>query len=397
MQQRLWTRDFLLITTCNLLIFLGFQALTPTLPVYIKQLGGNDFSAGLTISLFTLSAVLIRPLIGKWLDTKSRKAIALISVGILALSTAGFYGLGAVWLILLMRVLHGLGWGAATTSYTTIVSDIIPKNRIGEGMGYFGLSQTLAMAVAPIAGAWLLTEHGFQPLVLTAAVFTAMVLPFTLMTATPSKKMKDGGATAPKTTWFEKRAALPSFLNLFCGITYGGIASFILLFGKEAGIAGIEWFFISNAAAVVLSRPMAGKIFDQKGPAWVLFPSALLMISGLLSLSYATTLFSLNLAAFLYGLGYGSTLSTLLAWTVARVEPRRRGTATGMFISSIDLGIGIGGMLLGYIAAHSSYSAMYRFSSAFPVLLLFLFSYHLWKEKRITCPKVETKDIHHIS
>lgn len=145
----LWTRPFILIILVNFMMFSSMYVLLPTLPVYAQRIGGNETVAGLIVGLFTISAVVMRPISGNLLDRKGRKV--LLNAGILIfLFSALAYNLASVILVLLaLRVVHGAGWGVMTTAAGTIASDIIPAPRRGEGMGYYGVSSTVAMSLGP--------------------------------------------------------------------------------------------------------------------------------------------------------------------------------------------------------------------------------------------------------
>ncbi len=364
-KQALWTRAFVVTSISNLFLFLSFQMLIPTLPIFVERMGGDATQVGLVIGVFTISALLVRPFAGKWLDTIGRRNVLLIGLSLFILSVVGYYWMTVVSLVLLIRVVHGFGWGMTTTAYGTIASDIIPPKRRGEGMGYFGLSSNLAMALAPLLGIWLMDSYGFGYVfsISTALAVTSMLLSRLITIPPPIKRdVTPGQAAAKSEGLFEKKAFFPSFLVMFLAVSYGGIVSFITLFGAEVGIANVGWYFFANALMVMLVRPFAGVIFDRKGHAWVLLPGALLTAAGLLVLSYTDSLTMLIIAALCYGAGFGAVQPSLMAWTINRVPPHRRGAANGTYFSAFDLGIGAGAMLLGTVAQLTSYSMMYRLS-----------------------------------
>lgn len=162
-------------------------------------------------------------------------------------------------------------------------------------------------------------------------------------------------------------------LNCLLSITYGGLVGFIVLYGKEANLANPALFFLFNALAVLLVRPFAGRIYDNKGPKALLIPGAIFVAVGLILLSYATSMSLLFIAAFVYGIGYGSMQSSLQTWMIQVVSPTQRGMANGMFLNSLDLGIATGALLLGAIAAITSYTDMYRYSVMFMILFLLIY------------------------
>ncbi|GMX61066.1 MFS transporter [Paenibacillus elgii] len=375
---KLWTRDFVLLTVSNLFLYLNLQMITPSLPAYVtEQFGAGQWTVSLVISLFALSAIVTRFFAGSWLKRGRTALILLVGLTVYMLATASYYAAGTLALFLLIRILYGIGFGVSSTAFGTMVSDIIPIRRMGEGMGYFGLSTSLSMSVAPVIGLWLLGSYGFDTLILVSTLLAILIIPLSLLIrstpSVPKPATAPSPAAAPDTRGTYKQVALPCFLNMLLSITYGGLISYLALFGKEVHIGNVGWFFLCNAGAVLLVRPVAGKIFDKKGHFAVLPPGALMVAVGLVLLSYTSSMTGLLASALCYGIGYGILQPSLQAWTVKQVSPEMRGTANGTFYNSIDLGIALGSLLLGGIASGTSYSMMYLLSAL--AMLLFLAIY----------------------
>jgi MFS family permease len=383
-KEPLWTKDFILLALSNFFLFVGFQMLLPTLPVFVSEHGGNSTEVGLVVGILTLSAVLIRLFAGAALDTIGRKLIFIVGNVIILLAMGGYTWSATVFMILLLRFVHGIGWGITTTTYGAIASDLIPITRRGEGMGYFGLGTTLAMALGPFVGIWLMKNYSFSVLFISTFLSTLFSFICTQFISIPSSEIvvsDDKPSASLLSRLVERQALFPSLLVLLLGVTYGGIVSFITLFGKEAGIGNVGWFFLLNALSVFVIRPISGKIFDKKGHFWVLFPGAFFTITGLLLLSYSTSMQLLILAAIFYGIGFGSIQPSLQAWTIHRTAPNRRGAANATFYNAFDLGIGGGGMILGAIAARTNYAHMYRYSILLLVVYIVIYLLYVMKRK----------------
>lgn len=382
-KEKLWTKDFILLSLSNLFLFFGFQILLPTLPMYVSDRGGEETAVGLVIGIFTISALLVRPFSGAALDIFGRKLFLVVGL-IICLAAIGVYGFAAtVMFILFLRVIHGVGWGIATTTYGTIVSDIIPSSRRGEGMGYYGMSTTLAMAVAPVTGIWIINHWGFTYLFIISFISTIISLVLSQLLHINHEKVEDEPKKANFTSsLFERSALFPSLLVFFMTFAYGGIVGFITLFGKEVGILNVGWFFSINALFLLIVRPISGKLYDKKGHQWVLFPGAVFGIISLLILSTTTTLLGLIVSAMFFGITFGSIQPSLQAWLIQRAEPRRRGAANATFFSAFDLGIGGGAMILGAIAGMTSYATMYRFTSIVFVIFLIVYGGYILKIRK---------------
>ena len=382
-KESVWTNDFIVILSSNLLTILSFQMLLPTLPVYIAQHSGSISDIGLVIGIFALSALLIRPFSGAASDTMGRKKLLVIGVIINFIAISGYYWTTSVSTILLMRILHGIGWGISTAGFGTMASDLVPISRRGEGIGYFGLAAVFAGSIGPLLGIWLLNSFGSKVLFTCAAIITLLSL-LVLFLVNESELEAEPNFNKPTSLLaklIEKTSLFPAFLMMTVGIIFGGVITFITLFGTEVGIINIGWFFLVNAFGSFLVRPMSGKLFDKKGHLYVLLPSVLFLFTGMLLLSYATTLMSLIIAAIFYGIGMGSLMPSLQAWIINRAAPYRRGAATATYYSAFDLGIGGGAIVLGSVARMTNYALMYRLSSLCLIVFMVVYIIYVLRHK----------------
>jgi MFS family permease len=376
----LWTKDFILTSLSNLFLFFSFHLLTPILPVYVVEMGGDKFAAGMVVGIFTVSALVIRPFTGGALDALDRKKVLYFGLIVFTLSVISYEWMIFVSLILLVRTVQGIGWAVATTTYATMVSDFIVAKRRAEGMGYFGLSINMGMALGPLIGIWLMGEFGFSSvfLIATISILLSMILSqFIHYQPKPMKK-----AISEKVSFIEKRALLPAIMIMMITLAHGGILGSLTLFGQEAGISNVGWFFLASAIIMMVSRPTAGKIADKKGKIYVLIPGASSIAVGLLILSYSTTVPTLVIAAVFYGIGYGSIQPTLQAWTIFRVAPNRRGAATATYFSAFDLGLGVGALWVGFLAQWLSYATIFKISILFMGMFGVVYSIYLIREKK---------------
>ncbi|WP_423410664.1 MFS transporter [Heyndrickxia sp. MSNUG] len=376
-KEPLWTSSFIKLMVGNLFVFMSFQMLIPTLPPYIKSIGASGTEIGLVTALFSIGAVLSRPFIGFMLEYKARKPLVLIGALMLLLITF-LYPLSQVVVIFLaFRLIHGLAWGWSTTVNGTAAVDVIPNSRLGEGMGYYGLSITIGMIIAPSLGIFLFQVTSFTNLVYISGVLgvIALLLMASVRYQTPDIVLKTKkedlkfsylGSLIDKSGWF------PAMLTLFINLGYGTIVTFIVIFGEERGIDQIFLFYLCNAVLASLSRPVAGKWFDQKGPIGLVILTIFITFIGMWVLSFAHSNFMIGLAGVLFGIGFGSLIPTLQSWTLSQTPANRRGVANGMFFSSIDLGIGLSGLVFGVLAQYVEIGTLFQISSVFMVAALIM-------------------------
>lgn len=369
-EQNIFSKDFVTIWFANFFIFLGFQMTLPTIPIFVSDLGGSDQLIGIIVGIFTFSALLFRPYAGHSLETKGRGPIYLFGLGLFVLSVGSFGFITSMGILIMMRVIQGIGWGFSTTASGTIATDLIPPKRRGEGMGYFGLSGNLALAFGPALGLTLVGFLSFTQLFLICAVLGLTA--FLLATRIKYKEVDESiDKTKPaRFDVIEKTAVNPSILLFFVTLTFGGIAAFLPLHAEEQGVAGIQFYFITYALFLMLSRVFAGKLYDKKGDIFVIPPGTLLIFSAMLLLAWLPNMTTMMIAGALYGLGFGSVQPALQAWAVDKALPNRKGMANATFFSFFDLGVGVGAMLFGQLAFIYNYSLIYIVSAGSVLLAL---------------------------
>ncbi|KOR90071.1 MFS transporter [Paenibacillus solani] len=380
-KQRLWTKEFITLMVSNLFLFLTLQMMLTTLPAYAKDaFMASPLQVSLITSLFAFSAIASRFISSKALEKGKLRLLLYVGLLISLAATIGYYWASGIAFLLFMRVLFGIGFGMTSTSFPTMAVDVIPIKRLGEGMGYFGLSTTLAMSIGPMIGLTLLQGGGFTPLVIITVIINILIFPLAyVLTSKVPKRVIDRpipeqviAEPKPKSS-FNKRLILPSVLNFLMSITYGGLLSFMALFGAEAHLSNPQYFFLFNAIAIILVRPFSGRIYDRYGHKALVVPAAILMIAGLLMLTYASSTGTMLLSALCYGLGFGAMQPSIQTWMIQEVHPQQRGMANGMFFNSIDFGVAIGSILLGSIAKSTSYTVMYRYSAVALVLFILIY------------------------
>lgn len=373
----LWTKDFMKISAATFLIFCGFQILMPTLPKFAASLGADKTLIGLINGVFTISSLTVRPYIGRECDLRGRKGIYLMGLIVFFLAVFGYIWASTLTILLLLRIIHGIGWAATTTAAGTMVADIIPPSRRGEGMGYYGMFSTLAMALAPALGLAILVKYDFSILFIISLLLTTGALLAGQAIKTPPPAITDTcREKSLRPSFFDRRALKVSVLMFFLTLTYGGIVTFLPLYAEERGILNIGPFFTIYALSLMVTRPLAGKLYDKRGPTLIVIPGLIMVALSTSLLSQSTTFLNFLICGVLYGLGFGSLQPTFLAMAIRGIEPQRRGSVNALVFSAFDLGLGTGSLALGAVASFFSYSTMYLVSTLAPFLGLLV--YLLW-------------------
>ncbi|MFE5428627.1 MFS transporter [Peribacillus simplex] len=371
---KLWTKDFLIVSSANFFLFLTFYVLMVTLTIYtMDNFHASQAQAGLASSIFVLGAVLVRPIAGKKIDKIGRRKMLLGSLVLFLVASIGYFLVNSLSLLLIDRLIHGFAFGLATTATGTIAADIIPNERRGEGTGYFAMSTNLAMAFGPFIGL-LITQHfSYSIIFYAASLFAAFSLVASLFMNVPEGEQS--GVSPQKgfkiSDYFEKRALPISIFIGFAGFTYSSILSYLTSFAKEMDLMdAASFFFVVFAVFLLASRPFTGRMFDVKGENAVIYPSLLLFAVGMVILSQSHHGITLLIAGAFIGVGYGTFQSSCQAISIKEAPSNRMGLATSTFFTMYDFGIGVGPFLLGFLIPFTGFKGLFIGMSIFAFVLI---------------------------
>ena len=376
-REPIFTRNFIFITLINLFIFFSFQMIFPTLPIYINHLGGNDAVIGLVMGVFTVTSLLTRPLAGWALDTVGRRRVFIIGLVVLLICALSYSFATAVGTIVIIRLLHGIGWGISGTSAATIAAEIIPKSRFGEGMGYFSLANSLSMAVAPATGIYIAFNYGFQILFWVSSVLVVVGIIFSFCIKYKRLEVKDSQFKI--SGLYERSAVMPAIMFFCIAITFSSISNFLPLYALQRGISNVGTFFTVYALAILISRPLSGKLVDRYGYDITIIPGMAFVLSAMVGISFVETKMWFLIAAFVYGIGFGATQMSLQTMVVRYIPRQRLGAANATFFSGMDSGMGIGAISLGAIASLAGYSQMYLYAGGMIVIAMLIYLIYIRK------------------
>ncbi|MGE7837445.1 MFS transporter [Viridibacillus arvi] len=381
--QRIFSKPFIFLFVSNFLVFIGFDMLLPILPAYLLSINASTIQVGLVTTLFTIGAVLIRPFVGYYLIDNQRKSLAIGASAALMIITMLYPFLNFVWLFLLLRIFHGAAWGVSTTANSTMVVDLIPKSRLGEGMGYFSISTTVGAIISPSIGILIYESFSFDVLIWSSVVLSLLaVIALQFVKAAPTTVKREKQPFRFLDMIFEREVWFPALLTVITTLGFGAVITFLVLFGKQKGIDHIFLFFLINATVATLIRPFTGKWYDKKGPWSIIIVSAMLGFLSLVMLSYASNDIGLIIAAILFGAGYGTVMPCLQTWTVQKVSEEKSGAANATFFSSFDVGVGVSAFVLGILAEWISLEMIFRIVSlSFIVVAVLVYKDYLNEKK----------------
>ncbi|MBT2617639.1 MULTISPECIES: MFS transporter [unclassified Bacillus (in: firmicutes)] len=384
---RLWTKDFVIVSSINFFITLIFYLLMVTLAIYaVNELDASTSEAGLISGIFIIGTLIGRLFIGRFIDSIGRKKTLFIGLIFFTLTTILYFVDLGIGFLLVNRLIHGMAMGMASTATGTIVAQIIPATRKGEGIGYYSMSATLATAIGPFIGLYMAQHTSFQVIfsfclalgVISLITAFFLYVPALKVTAkvTESKGFKLSNFIEPK--------ALPiSIITLLLAFCYSSVLSFISFYAIEIDLVNTaSFFFVVYAVAVLLSRPFSGPLMDRKGSNFIMYPAFIIFGVGLLLLSMTTNSFTLLAAGFLIGLGFGNMQSSSQAIAVKLTPPHRMGMATSTFFIMLDAGLGFGPYILGFIIPVTGYSTLYVILGVVVILTSVLYYFLHGKKER---------------
>ena len=385
MKDRLVTPGYCFILAANFLLYFGFWLLIPVLPFYLSEIfnAGNS-TIGIILSCYTVAALCIRPFSGYFLDSFARKPLYLLAYFIFMTMFAGYIIAGSLVLFILFRIIHGVSFGMVTVGGNTVVIDIMPSSRRGEGLGYYGLSNNIAMAVGPMSGLFL-HDAGMSYTTIFCCSLGSCIAGFICasLVKTPYKPpVKREPISLDR---FILLKGIPAGISLLLlSIPYGMTTNYVAMYAKEIGInATTGFFFTFMAVGMAISRIFSGKIVDKGKITQVISAGLYIVVFSFFLLSACVYIINWNsmacgiiffAVALLLGVGFGIMFPAYNTLFVNLAPNNQRGTATSTYLPSWDVGIGIGMLTGGYIAEVSTFDKAYLFGACLTIISMLYFN-----------------------
>ena len=382
--ERLWNRNYCMVMVANFSLFFAFYVLTPLLPLYLSErFGATKDVIGLVLSGYTVTALVMRPFSGFLVDTFPRKTVLMVSFVAFSVFFAGYLAASTLLLFTIVRTLHGGPFGALTVANSTVAIDVLPSTRRTEGIGYYGLSNNLAMAIAPTIGIFIYRyTHSFDLLFWIALVVACagMAVDGSLPPSPSNRRGRNeaqkaspsGGRLVGADRFFLVRGWLLGLNMVAFGFCFGVLSNYLAIYGKEQlGITGgTGTYFMLCAVGLILSRLQGGKALRQGrvthnaagGMLISLVGYTLFILGPMMDSSLLTSHLSLltyYASALLIGLGNGHLWPAFQNMTISVAPNNKRGTANSTILVSWDVGMGLGILVGGVIAEHVGYDAAF--------------------------------------
>ena len=367
--ERLWNRNYCKVMAANFSLFFAFYVLTPLLPLYLSEhFGATKDMIGLVLSGYTITALVIRPFSGYMVDSFPRKIVLMVSFGAFAIFFAGYLAASTLLLFTIVRTLHGGPFGALTTANATVAIDVLPSSRRTEGIGYYGLSNNLAMALAPTIGIYVYQlTHSFEFLFWIALIVACAGWLVDATVTLPSKEIVRNKSKLSLDRFFLVRGWLLGLNMVAFGFSFGVLSNYLAIYGKEVmGITGgTGTYFLLCSIGLIASRLQGSKALRQGRVTYNAGSGMVISLIGYtIFIAFSTLGDSLMYigyygSALLIGLGNGHMWPAFQNMTINVAHNNQRGTANSTILISWDIGMGLGILLGGVIAEFLGYGSAF--------------------------------------
>lgn len=383
-EAKLFNKTYLLLIFVNLITAFGYSMIATLISSYAVTLGAGLTMAGALAGLFSLSALCIRPVSGIAIDLVNKWNLCILSALLICISFLGYALVPGIVGILFFRVLHGVAFGINGTVSMVLVSEAIPSDRLGEGLGYFGIGQIIAQICGPNIGMAIRSRFGFHNLFFIASALTVLailLLVYRKKTVPVPRVVKKDKAVIRLNNLVAKECVVYALIAGLFSLGNGITSSFLVLVGEERNIANIVLFFTVNAMILLVMRFLIGKLVDRASLTWIVNISLLLTAASMIMIGKAGGLVLILMAAVFKAIGQGGGQISLQTACIKKADATRVGIATSTYYIGADIGQGFGPMIGGKLSEVYGYKIMFYCTGALMLLGVAAFNIYQRNER----------------
>jgi len=386
-KERLYTLPFFTMAFANLCNLTSFGAFF-LFPLFVTQRGGDQVDVGVIMGAFALASVICRPWISEMIDRMGRKWTFTLGAIVMTLMPLTYTTLRGnvedfLWLLIVFRVIHGVGFAISLTAAFTFVADLVPPSRLNEGVGMFGVSGLTGAALGPVIGEWIINYSGFTSLFHIAAIIPFVgLLAQLFLTETHSRTARVVSHSFFKVLAMP-RILLVAALSFLFGVGIAASNGFVSPYASEMRVAFISVYFMAYSAAAIVTRFAGSRIADQYGEEKVIPYAMFIAGTGFFLLVFLGGEILLLCAGLLAGCGHGFLFPSLNALALRGAQSHSRGKITGAFTGSIDAGVFAGSLILGLIGEYFGFRVLFLTASLALWTALLLFRFQTWRHPHL--------------
>ena len=369
--RKIFTREFILAILSQFSFMSVFFILIPTLPIYLIKSGSGEAEIGVLVGIFFVSALALRPFVGRALIRIPEKIFMVTGAILFAVTSLAYLVAPPFWPLFMVRAFQGIGLALFHTASFTLVANISPKDHLGQSLSYFFLAPNISLALLPSLGMFLINRFSFTFLFLTCLGLSLCALGITLQfkrrPVTPSEN--------PPGMLLSRKAIPPSIVSLLNFMIWGAITAFFPLYALNCGVTNSGLFFTAVAIMFFLGRALGGKILDLYSKERIIPLFLVMSLVSMVILAFSKNLTMFIVVAVIWGIGNAFLTPAILAYIIDRADSSK-GPAIGMYMLLSDLGLGLGPVIMGLVISLSSYPVMFlclAFTGVINLIYFYLF------------------------
>ena len=363
---KIWNAAFINLFFVNLVFNMGQNMTNALLPVYAKSLGASESSIGFLTSSFAISAVIFHIVASPIMDTYNKRNVIAFASFVEAIAFVGFATSKSMPALIGFRLVMGCGMGFGNVCCLAAVSELIPKNKYGAGVGYFSVAVVISQAIGPSFGLWLRDVGGYHTTFFVTAGFMLLSVLLASMLRLNYKRVKKL-SLLPKNA-IAREALIPASMLLIVTAANGVGNSFLIIYATSRGVANIGIYYTVTALVALCARPLIGRLIDKHGATKIIIPASCSFAFSCIIISFSSSLWHFLIAAFFNALGSSTCQPAFQTLSMKAVSSDRRGAASSTSYVGMDIGGLVGPMIGGYTAQNFGYNMMYRVQ-AIPYLI----------------------------
>jgi MFS family permease len=345
----IWSRAFIALLLVNFLRMLGQSISNTIVPLFAYDLGAVASMVGFVSGSFAITAMAIRPFAGPAFDSFSKTRLFLLFGVILTVASFGYSLANTIPMIIVMRLIHGIGAGCTGSLGMALASEVLPIEKMNSGISIYSISQSAALAIGPAFAVWAADAWGYN----TTFILTGIIMAACCVVAGLFVQVKEPASKPPYqlklSRAFSKRAIIMSVILMLMMTAFSCTNSFLVIYGNLRGVDQIGLFFTVNAICLIGTRPLFGNISDKYGASKVIIPTMVLFAVSFVVISQATTLAAFIVAALVAACGFGAASPLVQALVFKCVPLSQRGSASNTSFLGMDAGNLIGPYLGGLV------------------------------------------------
>ena len=355
---RIWNKRFTSVFIANACMYLAQQMMNSLIAKYADHLGAPATIVGVVVSMFAVTALLLKIFSGPAIDTFNRRYILIIAMSVMALAFFGYSLSHNIPTLMMFRLLQGSSQAFTATCCLALAADTLPPNRIASGIGVFSTAQAASQAIGPTVALTLMAHIGYNATFMIGGCMMFFAAFMASRINIPFVKTKEFRISLHNIV--AKEALLPAIIMFFLSMTACVISSFLILFAGVQHVSNIGYYFTVYAGTLLITRPLAGRLTDRHGLVRVLIPAMFIFAGAFILISYSASLPMFLLAAFVSAFGYGACQPAIQTFSMKCVSTERRGAASSTNYIGTDLGNLTGPVIAGFLVDHIGYAPMWR-------------------------------------